>query len=510
MREVRFNDTTLRDGALSLWASNMTTGMILPVVEQLDQAGYESIEIVSSSFFKKAVRELKEDPWERIRLVAGRLKTTPMRMMTSRINTFNYDPPSMYRRYLELCAANGIREVRILDPWNEFSGLKRRVDVALDCGLVPVVCVTYSVSPRHTDEYFAERTRQAASLPAYRLSLKDPGGLLTPERARTLIPILLKNSNGIPVELHTHCTTGLGPLCCVEAIKLGIESVDTAVPPLANGSSNPSVFNVAANARALGYRPVIDEEVLKPVSDHFTSVARREGFPIGAPVEYDHSQFQHQVPGGMISNLRHQLRLVGLENRMQEALEETVRVRAELGYPIMVTPLSQFVGSQAAFNVIVGERYREVTDQVIEYALGRYGGEATTEMDPDVKDRILDRPRARDLASRVLPDPSLDEMRRAYGGAGVSDEEMVLRWLTSTEEVDAVRSGGPPQLYAPAGHPLLSLLDQMTRRADCDRIHVQKRGLSLSLEKRNATHALRSQNPEFRSQNLNPKFPSPF
>ena len=484
MREVRFIDTTLRDGTLSLWASNMTTGMLLPIVERLDQAGYEAIEIVSSSFFKKAVRELKEDPWERIRLVAQRLKNTPMRMMTSRINTFNYDPPAMFRRFLELSAANGMQEVRILDPWNDFSGMKRRVEFALNCGLRPVLCVTYSVSPRHTDEYYAERICQAASLPVYRLSLKDPGGLLTPERARTLIPLFLKNSNGIPVEFHTHCTTGLGPLCCLEAIMLGIKSIDTAIPPLANGSSNPSVFNVAANARALGYTPMIDEDMLRPVAAHFTSVAKRAGFPIGAPVEYDHSQFLHQIPGGMISNLKYQLRLVGLEHKLQEALEETVRVRAELGYPIMVTPLSQFVGSQAALNVIVGARYKHVTDQVIEYALGRYGEEATTAMNSDVRDRILDRSRARELSSRVLADPSLDELRRKYGGAGVSDEEMVLRWLTSKEDVDAMRAADPPRAYPGAVHPLVALVEEITKRRDCNQVHLRRPGLSLSLEKR--------------------------
>lgn len=488
MSEIRFNDTTIRDGALSLWASNLRTGALLPVVERLDQAGYEAIEIVSSSFFKKAVRELKEDPWERIRLVAERLKNTPMRMMTSRINTFNYDPPSMFRRFLELSAANGIRQVRVLDPWNEFSGMKRRVELARECGLVPVVCVTYSVSPRHTDEYYAQRVRQAASLPVHRLCLKDPGGLLTPERARTIIPVVLKNSNGLPVEFHTHCTTGLGPLCCVEAMKLGIRSVDTAIPPLANGSSNPSVFNVAANARALGYKPMIDEAVLRPVSDHFMSVAKREGFPVGAPMEYDYSQFQHQVPGGMISNLEHQLRLVGLQDKLQEVLEETIRVRAELGYPIMVTPLSQFVGSQAAINVIVGERYKEVTDQIIDYALGRYGEEATTEMHPDVKGRILDRPRARERASRVPPDPSLDELRRMYGGVGDSDEEIVLRWLTSKEEVSAMRAAGSPGTRLTATHPLLTLVEQLTKRTDLCRVQVVKRGFSLSLEKTGARH----------------------
>jgi oxaloacetate decarboxylase alpha subunit len=411
-----------------------------------------------------------------------------MRMMTSRINTFNYDPPAMFRRFLELSAANGMREVRILDPWNDFSGMKRRVELALNCGLRPVLCVTYSVSPRHTDDYYAERIRHAASLPVYRLSLKDPGGLLTPERARTLVPLFLTNSNGIPVEFHTHCTTGLGPLCCLKAITLGIKSIDTAIPPLANGSSNPSVFNVAANARALGYDAKIDENFLRPVAAHFTAVARRAGFPIGAPVEYDHAQFLHQIPGGMISNLKHQLRLVALDHKLQETLEETVRVRAEFGYPIMVTPLSQFVGSQAALNVIVGERYKHVTDQVIEYALGRYGEEAMTAMDFEVRNKILDRPRARELASCALPDPSLDELRRKHGGAGVSDEEMVLRWLTSKEDVQAMRAGGTPRAYPGAAHPVVTLVEEIAKRRDCNRIHVRRQGLSLSLEKRASAH----------------------
>src|SRR5205823_12522977 len=169
---------------------------------------------------------------------------------------------------------------------------------------------------------------------------------------------------------------------------------------------------------ALGYKTLIDEETLKPVSDHFTYIAKREGFPIGEPVEYDYAQYQHQVPGGMISNLRFQLRKVGMESKIDQALEETMRVRAELGYPIMVTPLSQFVGSQAAINVIVGERYKEVTDQVIRYALGHFGEEAVTAMDQEVRARILDRPRAKEIANAETPQALLKELRQKFGGQG--------------------------------------------------------------------------------------------
>ncbi len=462
----------------------MTTGMMLPVAERLDGAGFEAIELICGSDFLKAVRDLKEDPFERIRLVTQRVTKTPMRMITGGVNVFGYDPPCMYRLFMELAAANGITQARVSDSWNDLASWTYRVGQIRAAGMDPVVNLIYSVSPRHTDAYYAERTRQAASLPVLGLCLKDPGGLLTPDRMRTLVPAVLENSNGVPVEFHTHCTTGLGPLCCLEAIKLGITTVNTAIPPLANSSSNPSVFNVAANARALGYQPMIDEELLRPVSEHFMIIAKREGLPIGAPVEYDYYPYLHQVPGGMISNLEHQLRKVGLADKLPETLEETSRVRAELGYPIMVTPLSQFVGTQATINVVVGERYKQITDQVIEYALGRYGEEAVSAMDPDIKDRILDTPRARELASHEPADPPLEDMRSKFGGPGVSDVDLMLRWMASKDDVDAMRAAGPSKEYVSGRQPLVRLIEELTKRTHPSRIQVRKPGLSLTLERR--------------------------
>lgn len=483
MNPIRFVDTTFRDGHLSLWASGMTTGMMLPVAERMDRAGFDAMEVISGSNFKKCVRELKEDPFERISLLRQRITHTPLRAIAGRINTFGYDAPTMYHLYVTLIAARGISQVRILDPWNDFSGWERKVLAARDVGLEPVLDLIYSVSPKHTDEYYAERTRRAATLPLFRLCLKDPGGLLTPERTRALVPVVLKHANGIPVEFHTHCTTGLGPLCALEAINAGITIINTAIPPLADASSNPSLFNVAANARALGYSLLIDDASLRPASDHFLSIARREGLPIGVPVEYDYSQYLHQIPGGMISNLAHQLSLVGLGDRLPEALDETARVRAEFGYPVMVTPLSQFVGSQAAINIVIGERYKQVTDQTINYALGRYGEEGAVGMDPEIKDRVLNSPRARELASQEIIDFSLPDMRRKYGGPQVSDEDVLLRWLMSKDEVDAMRAAEPAGDYVTTGHPVVGLIRDLSRRTDCNRIRVQKPDFSLTLEK---------------------------
>ena len=461
----------------------MTTGMMLPVAAAMDRAGFDAIELISSSHLKKCVRELKEDPWARVKLMSERITHTPLRLNAGRFSAFDLTPRSMYRLFMERMAVNGIREARISEEWNELEGWEWKTQVSRDVGINPVLNIIYSVSPKHTDEYFAQRTRDAASLKVNRLCLKDPGGLLTPERIKTLVPIMFQNANGIEIELHTHCTTGLGPLCCLEAVKLGVKIVNTALPPLADGSSNPSLFNVAKNLRALGYKTLIDEELLKPVSEHFTFIAKREGFPIGAPVEYDYSQYQHQVPGGMISNLRHQLRKVGLEQKIDQALEETMQVRAELGYPIMVTPLSQFVGSQAAINVIVGERYKEVTDQIIQYALGYWGREGAELMEPAVKAKILDRPRAKEWAQRQPPEPTVQELRKKMNAEGVSDEEFLLRWNLNVDEIETMRAAGAPKEYITARQPLVNLIDALSKRNEYRQIVIQKGEMVVSLQK---------------------------
>lgn len=218
--------------------------------------------------------------------------------------------------------------------------------------------------------------------------------------------------------------------------------VHTAVPPLANGTSQPSVYNVADSLRVLGYDALVDEGPLRMVSQHLDHVAETEGQPKGAPVEFDVRVYHHQIPGGMQSNLEHQLRLAGGGDRLEETLVETGRVCAELGYPIMVTPLSQFVATQAALNVIVGERYKQVPDSVIEYALGRHGDqEAIDAMDPDVRAKILDRPRARQLQHLQRPDPSLAELRRKLGN--VSDEELILRTVVGDDAMEVIRPTPP-------------------------------------------------------------------
>jgi oxaloacetate decarboxylase (Na+ extruding) subunit alpha len=485
MTEVRFADTTIRDGPLSLWANNMRTGMMLAIARDLDRAGFTSIECMYTHP-KKVVRELREDPWERIRLVRERITETPLRCIVGRFPQFDLSPPLLLKIRLQCEARAGIRQARISDDWNQPDQWAWKIDAAREVGIDPIVNIIFSYSPKHTDEYFAERARQLAALRPFRICLKDPGGLLTPERMRTLVPAVLAGSGDIHVELHSHCTTGLGPLNALEAVKLGIHTINTGVPPLANGSALPSVLNVAANLRGMGYEPVFDEAAVRAASAKLTAIAEHDGLPQGRPLEYDASQYAHQVPGGMLTNLRHQLMLVGLEQKYTETLRECARVREEWGWPIMVTPLSQFVGSQAAINVITGERYKEVTDQTILYALGYWGGQECIDgIDPDVRDRILARPRARELAASPPREPTYDEIQARFGGPGVSDEEMLLRMECTEAELDALRTAGPPRDYEhlDAASPLVTLVEQLTRRTDRSYVHVQKGDLALTLSR---------------------------
>ncbi len=457
MADVQFIDTTIRDGHQSLWAGNMRIGMLRPILDNLDSAGFDAVEIMAAAHIKKSVRDLREDPWLMLRTVATGVHRTPLRLIVGGVNTFGFDNPAMYQLFLDTIAKCGIRQARISESWNYLPVWKTRLAAAQRAGFDCIINVIYSISPRHTDAYYAERIRQAASLKPWRICFKDPGGLLTPERTRQLVPVFLQNAGDIPVEFHTHCTTGLGPICALEAVKQGLTLINTALPPLADGSSLPSLFNVAANLRALGHSPLIDESRLRPVSEHFLAVAKEDGLPVGKPSPFDEAQYLHQVPGGMISNLAHQLRQVGKEGKIPETLRETIQVRAELGFPIMVTPLSQFVGSQAAINMIVGERYKQVTDQIILYALGRFGEEATDAMDQNVRDKILDRPRAKVLAAQELPNQSLSEMRRELNAEGLSDEDFLLRWLLTTEDIANMRAAGPPRIYSTQGHHVVSL-----------------------------------------------------
>jgi oxaloacetate decarboxylase alpha subunit len=483
MNEIRFVDTTLRDGQQSLWALGMKTAAMLPIAEQMDRIGFESMEFFVSIMIKKYVREHKENPWIWLREGVKHFRSTRLRNHGGLHGSGAFEklPHAALKLLAERVVSYGITLTRTSNCWNDFAEMKDEVRELHHLGMETVVNLIYTVSPRHTDEYYARKTQEAAAIKPYRICFKDVGGLLTPTRARTLLPAILRRAGTVPVEYHAHCNNGLAIQCYLEAAKLGITSFHTAVPPLASGSSQPPILNVAKNLRTLGYTAVVNDEAVQPVEEHFTAIARAHGLAIGKPFAYDESQYLHQVPGGVISNLRHQLRLIGKENKLSETLEEAARVRADFGYPIMVTPLSQFVVSQAAINVIIGERYKEVTDQVIQYALGIWGKEAPEIMNPDVKDKILSRSRAKDWQNWRAPDLSLSDVRQKYG-ATIPDEELLLRVYAGPEAVDALLANGAPKPQMDARRSLLQLIEQLSKK-DCNRVYIHRKDFSLTLNK---------------------------
>ncbi|SFP91007.1 hypothetical protein [Tranquillimonas alkanivorans] len=480
---VHLIDTTLRDGQQSLWALNMRTGTMLAALEHLDRAGFEAMEFfVPVVQIKKMVRDLKEDPFEWLRLGARKARKTPLRLHAGYRSGLGKVPESVGKLLVQKVIDNGITVARISDPWNDFDLLREEHDGLRAMGMESVVNIVYSVSPRHTDAYFLDRVAKAASLHPWRLCLKDVGGLMTPERMAQLLPRIADIAGDIPIEFHGHCNNGLATYNVQKAVELGVRHVHTAVPPLADGSSQPSVIAVAKNLQAAGYDIPIDIAEIGAAQAHLEAVARIEEMPVGRPRAFDATIYEHQVPGGMISNLEYQLRKVGMGHRLPEVLEETARVRADFGYPIMITPLSQFVGTQAVVNVITSQRYAQVTDPSIQYALGLWGREALEHMDPDVRDRILDRPRAREIAAQDYPQPGLDELRRQYGER-LSDEELILRTYVDADAVDLVRRLPPPTEDSLPGHSIVELVARLSRVENRRVVSVLHGDVSVTLRK---------------------------
>ena len=480
MSEISFVDTTLRDAHQSLWNGRMTTAMMLPIAPVMDSVGFEALDFMALISMDWCIRNQKENPWERLHLISKAMPNTPL-IVGGVLRNFGNIPDAVTEFWAETIAKAGAKRIRINDPCHDIPEIAKAIKWSRAAGMMTMVALIFSHSPVHTDEYYAKKAQEIAKAGADRIFIKDVDGLLTPERTKTLVPAILKNIDGIPLEIHAHCTTGLAPVCYLDAVKLGVKTVHTAVPPLANGPSLPSIENILRNLKIMGFSNGIDEKALKTVSDHFQNIAKWEGLPTGSPVEYDLDQYEHQVPGGMMSNYSAELARRGLGDQLENLLAEIAQIRKELGYPIMVTPLSQYIGAQAILNQTTGERYKVVTDEILKYALGHFG-ELAAPVDKEVMDSIKRLPRAKELVNWEPPQTSIQELRRQFG-SDLSDEEFLLRVLSSNQAaVDEVLSVGPKNYeYHKASKPILTLLKELTKRKEPAYIHIKKGDFSLTL-----------------------------
>ena len=485
MADIRIVETSLRDGNQCLWgALGVDTARTLTIAPVMERCGYTAIDFTTSTHMGVAVRYKREDPWERIRLMAAACPTTPLQFLSTGFRFISWETasPEFMGLAFATLARNGIRRFALADPSNDAASNVEVASIVKRAGGEQVVgALVYTLSPIHDDAHYADAARTMAASPDIdALYIKDPGGLLTPQRAATLIPAILAQISDKPLEIHAHCTIGLAEPTYLEAASLGIAAVQCASGGAADGTSNPPILRMIANLRAMGHRVDVDDDAVGEVSRYFTALAGAEGLPTGRPMAFDAAYLQHQLPGGMVGTMRRHLADHRVPHLEGAVIEELGRVREELGWPIVMTPFAQMLQTQAVMNVTGSERYAVIPDEIVRYALGRFG-RPNVPIAGEVMDRIMSSPRARELAAEPEM-ASVAELRRRIG-AHLSDEELLLRATMPAEMVDAMQAAGPaPRRYDPQTRPLFTLLEQLLSRTDLTRVSVERAGFKLALE----------------------------
>ncbi|MEX2525303.1 MAG: biotin carboxyl carrier protein [Gammaproteobacteria bacterium] len=484
MTDIQLVDVSIRDGNQSLWsATGLSTRQILQIAPVVNRVGFKCLDFTSSTHMAVAVRYFREDPWERIRLMHAACPDTPLQLITTGFRfisweTADYDFMRLVYRTL---MKNGIGRFILLDPMHDMDALLAGARIIKEEGDADVMgALTYTVSDVHDDQFYADCTAHMAASPDVDLVyIKDPSGLLTPERARTLVPAVQKAAGDMPVEIHSHCTIGLSQFNYLVAADAGIDVMHTAVGPLANGSSLPPARQTIDNLRAHGHQVHVNEKALQQMTDYFTALARAEGLPAGMPQAYDARFMRHQVAGGVMTTTRRQLAEVNLEHRFDEVMEEVERVRTELGSPIMVTPFPQIVCTQATFNVIGPERYANVPDQVVRYVLGRFG-RPTAPVDENILDKIMSLPRTKEIQQEPTS-MALEDIRKQFS-KNLSDEEFLLRAVMPQEQVDAMLANSPSRTrYNSRLSPVVKLIKEVSQRPGARELNLEKEGFKLRL-----------------------------
>jgi len=486
LAEVQLVETSLRDGNQCIWAAlGVDTARTLTIAPIMDRVGFKAIDFTTSTHMGVAVRYKREDPWERIRLTAAATPRTPLQFMSTGFRFISWETasPEFMALAFRVLARNGIRRFCLADPMNDAdSNIACARMVKQGGGEYVIVALVFTISPIHDDDYYARRARLLAASPDVdALYIKDPGGLLSPKRASSLIPAIRSQIGAKPLELHSHCTIGLAEHTYLEAPELGVSALQCASGAAADGISNPPTGRIVANLRAMGHRIDLDEEALAAVESYFTRLAEAEGLPAGRPQGFDAGYQHHQLPGGMVGTMRRHLQESRIPHLEAAVIEELGRVRQELGWPIVMTPFSQILLTQAVMNVTSRERYSVVPDELIRYAIGRFG-RPTVPIEPRVMERIASLPRTRELEAEP-PMAPVTELRKTLG-AGLSDEEFLLRATMPQIQVDAMRAAGPaPRHYDPSSRPAMDLIRRLTSRRDLTYVAIEKAGFRLTMRR---------------------------
>lgn len=442
MAKVKVTETVLRDGHQSLIATRMTTDEMLPILETMDRAGYHALEVWGGATFDACLRFLNEDPWERLRIIRKNIKNTKLQMLLRGQNLLGYKhyADDVVEEFVKKSLANGIDIIRVFDALNDPRNLMKAVEVIKKEGGHAQAAMSYTISPIHTNEVFANLAKEFAEMGADSICIKDMAGLLDPYNTYQLIKDI-KAKVDLPVELHTHATSGLGSMTLLKAVEGGADIIDTAISPFGEGTSQPSTESMVKTFAGTEWDTGMDMDALNDIAQYFKPIREKyiaEGLLDPKLMGVDINTLKYQVPGGMLSNLVSQLKQSNAMDKFEEVLREVPRVREDLGYPPLVTPTSQIVGTQAVLNVVMGERYKMVPNEVKQLVKGMYG-KTTVPIKEDIVKKIIGDEEQITVRPADLIEPELESIKKEVAQYVEQDEDVLTRAMFPKPSIDFFR-----------------------------------------------------------------------
>ncbi len=429
MKKVGITETILRDANQSLIATRLPYEKFEGILEEMDKAGFYSVECWGGATFDVCLRFLNEDPWERLRKIKAKMPNTKLQMLLRGQNILGYKHYSddIVRRFVRAAVKNGIDIIRIFDALNDMDNLKVAIEETVKSGAMASGAISYTTSPVHTLEKYVEIAREMQRMGVSSICIKDMAGILSPKNAYDLVSAI-KDAVDLPLVLHTHCTPGLAFMSYLKAVDAGADVIDTAISPFSGGTSQPATETMNYALRELGYDTGLDEDVLYHMADYFKHLRAdylADGTLNPISMATDTQCLNYQIPGGMLSNLLSQLKMMNALDKFDEALLETPRVRKDMGYPPLVTPTSQLVGTQAVQNVLSGERYKNVGAEMKAYCRGEYG-KTPAPIDPEVRAKILgDEKPIEGRYADTLPKDTFDKAKEYLGDTARCEEDVL-------------------------------------------------------------------------------------
>jgi oxaloacetate decarboxylase (Na+ extruding) subunit alpha len=425
---IKITETALRDGHQSLIATRLTTEEILPILDKMDNAGYYALEVWGGATFDACLRFLNEDPWERLRAIRKAVKKTKLQMLLRGQNLLGYKhyADDVVEAFIKKSVENGIDIIRVFDALNDVRNLETSIRAIKEAGAHCQCAISYTTSKVHNLDYYIKLSKDMEDLGADSICIKDMAGILTPHSAYELVS-RLKESLNIPIELHTHCTSGIASMTYLKAVEAGVDIIDTAISPFSEGTSQPATESMVLTLKEGHRAPNLDVNLLSEIANYFKPIRdkyRENGTLNPKVMDVEPKTLSYQVPGGMLSNLLSQLQTQGASDKYEEVLKEIPRVREDLGFPPLVTPLSQMVGTQAVFNILARERYKMVPKEIKEYVKGLYGA-SPAPISAEIREKIIGTDKVITKRPADLLEPEMEKYKKEVGELATSLEDIL-------------------------------------------------------------------------------------